>query len=89
MKVRFSKEFIKKYKKVNAKIRKRVDKQILIFESNPKEPSLRNHPLRNEWLGYQSIDITADYRAIYEEVGTGEDVIAYFVDLGTHKELYG
>ncbi len=89
MKVRFSKEFIKKYKKANVRIRKRVDKQILTFESNPNDPGLRNHPLHNEWLGYRSIDITNDYRAIYEEVEAGEDVSAYFVDLGTHKELYG
>ena len=89
MKVKFSKEFIKKYKKANVRIRNRVDEQILLFENNPNESSLRHHSLHNEWLGYKSIDITDDYRAIYEEVETEKDVSAYFIDLGTHKELYG
>jgi hypothetical protein len=36
----------------------------------------------------RSIDITNDYRAIYEEVREGDNTIAYFFLLGTHKELY-
>jgi len=45
--------------------------------------------LHEEWEGFRSIDITNDYRAVYEEVQEGEEINAYFVALGTHDELYG
>ena len=32
---------------------------------------------------------TNDYKAIYSERAKGEDSIAYFIVIGTHKELYG
>lgn len=89
MKLRFSKEFIKKYKKANVRIRNRVDQQLQKFETNPNELGLRNHQLHGEWAGYKSIDITEDYRAIYKDVHEEKETNAYFIDLGTHKELYG
>jgi addiction module RelE/StbE family toxin len=49
---------------------------------------LDNHPLKDPWNGCRSIDITGDYRAIYEELNKGDDVIAYFITIGTHQELY-
>jgi addiction module RelE/StbE family toxin len=55
----------------------------------PLERGLNNHPLRDEWTGYRSIDITADYRAIYKEVREGKELNAYFIALGNHQELYG
>ncbi len=58
------------------------------YKPNPNELGLRNHSLHGEWEGFQSIDITADHRAIYKEIHAGEDVSAYFIALGTHKELY-
>ncbi len=82
-------EFITHYKKVEVRIAKAVDQKLQIFAKNPYDYGLRNHPLRDEWGGYRSIDITNDYRAIYKEVYEGEEINAYFVALGTHKELYG
>ena len=75
-------------KKVDVRIRKSFKEQILLFSKNPLGQKLHNHALKDEWEGYRSIDITADYRAIYEEVKIGKDTVAYFVDLGTHPELY-
>jgi len=40
------------------------------------------------WKGYRSIDITGNWRAIYAEKVEGKDIVAYFVALGTHRELY-
>ncbi len=88
MKVKFSKDFIKIYKKLNVRIRNEINKKIETFEVNSNEIGLRNHPLHSEWEGFRSIDITNDYRAIYQEVSAGGEVAAYFVDLGTHEELY-
>lgn len=83
-----SKDFIKQYKKVDVKIRKAFDKQFAIFAKDPVNSSLDNHPLRYKWKGHRSIDITADWRAVYKEINEGKERIAYFVALGTHKELY-
>lgn len=88
MKVRYGPDFYQKYKKVDVRIRNRVDEKIEIFLKNPYDPRLDNHILKREWGGFRSIDITADWRAIYKEIKLGEDVVAYFVALGTHNELY-
>jgi addiction module RelE/StbE family toxin len=82
------KEFIKLYKKSDVRTKKSIDEKLRVFGKNPFELRLNNHLLRDEWLGYRSIDITSDYRAIYKEVREGEELNAYFVALGTHKELY-
>jgi len=81
--------FITHYKEADVRIRKMVDEKLKIFAENPFEYGLRNHSLRDEWVGYRSIDITNDYRAIYKEVHEGEERNAYFVALGTHPGLYG
>ena len=60
-----------------------------LFEKNPLALHLDNHALKEPYEGFRSIDITTDYRAIYEEVQSGDETIAYFFLLGTHKELYG
>jgi len=86
--VRYDPDFIKKLKKVNVRIRQNFKKQIKIFGQDPNNLQLNNHPLRDEWEGYRSMDVTRDWRAIYTEKSEGDKIIAYFVALGTHKELY-
>lgn len=88
MTVRYDPDFIEKLQKVNVRIRKGFKERINIFIKNPNEPILNNHPLREGWEGYRSIDITADWRAIYTEKAEGKELIAYFVALGTHDNLY-
>jgi mRNA-degrading endonuclease YafQ of YafQ-DinJ toxin-antitoxin module len=78
----------KKLKNVDVRIRKSFYKQIGVFEKNPFDPSLNNHELKEPYQGLRSINITNDYRAIYEEVSSGSETVAYFSLLGTHKELY-
>lgn len=86
--VKYSPSFLKTLKKADVRIRKRFLQKILIFTENPIHPQLRNHPLHGMYLGKRSIDITADWRAIYEEKLEGEAIIAYFIALGTHSQLY-
>lgn len=89
MKVYFDPNFHRKYKKLDVRTQNRIDQCIRIFRKNPMDPELNNHLLQKPYQGYRSIDITADYRALYEEDEIEEDAIAYFVLLGTHDELYG
>lgn len=86
--VRLSPKFLTTLKRANVRIRKCFKQRILKFTINPTEPILHNHPLEREYKGFRSIDINEDWRAIYiEKVEKGE-TIAYFILLGTHKELY-
>jgi addiction module RelE/StbE family toxin len=55
-----------------------------LFAENPNHPALRNHPLTGKYAGFQSIDVTEDWRALYRE----EKERIMFADLGTHEELY-
>lgn len=87
--IKYSLVFLKTLKKLNVRIRKSFKKQILLFSKNPNDPQLNNHPLKREYQGLRSIDITADWRAIYEEKQEGGEETAYFVLIGTHKQLYG
>ena len=66
MKRRYDPAFIKALKKTDIRIRKSFKEKIVIFAKNPYDPNLNNHKLKLEYEGYCSIDITADYRAIYE-----------------------
>lgn len=81
--------FLNQIKKVNVRIRKSFKERIGLFLKNPNDPMLNNHPLRDEYSGYRSIDITSEWRGLYTEKYTDEDTVAYFVILGTHDELYG
>lgn len=85
--IRYSPAFLKSLKKADVRIRKRVKKRITIFSKNPNDLELNNHPLKDPYQGYRSIDVTADWRAIYKVIHK-EDSIAYFIILGTHSQLY-
>ncbi len=89
MKVRFTSDFFLQYNKADVRIRNKIDDCLRIFKRNPNDMQLKNHKLKREWIGHQSINITSDWRAIYKEIKEGkEDSIAYFVALGAHKHLY-
>lgn len=89
MKVKYSPSFLATVKKTNVRIRKSLKERIDLFSKDPHNPQLNNHPLRNKFQGFISIDISSDWRAIYEEVLIGDETVAYFIALGTHKQLYG
>lgn len=87
--IKYSPAFFSKLKKEDVRIKKSVKKRILLFSKNPHDPQLNNHSLKKEYKGHRSINITADWRALYKEKQEGKDIVAYFVDIGTHRELYG
>ena len=88
MKIQLSSYFHRKLKKEDIRIQKSFKEVLRLFILNPLDPQLDNHPLKDSWKGCRSIDITADYRVIYEEIKEGDDVIAHFITIGTHQELY-
>ena len=81
----YHKYFEKRLLKLPAKIQVMVLKRIELFQNDPNARVLKNHPLTGKYAPYRSIDITGDYRAIYEPLS---DNRALFVDIGTHSQLY-
>lgn len=88
MNVKYSPSLYQMLKKIDVRIRKSFKERIVLFSKNPHDLVLNNHELHKPLKGLRSIDITADYRAVYEEIHEGEEITAYFVGLGTHDKLY-
>jgi addiction module RelE/StbE family toxin len=81
----FGRKFNKQYDAAPEAIRRALQKRIDLFLSNPYHPLLRNHTPKGTYQNCQSINVTGDWRAIYEP--RDEDT-AYFINLGTHSQLY-
>ena len=88
MTVYYDPAFLTRLKSINVRILNNFKKKIVLFARDPNNSELNNHKLKKEWIGHRSIDITSDYRVIYIEKQVGEETVAYFVDIGTHNELY-
>lgn len=86
MKIEYSKRFIKDFKRCPEYIKNKLKSRLEIFIQDQNDVILNNHLLLGELKGYRSINITGDWRAIFEDIDNGE--IAYFVSIGTHSQLY-
>ena len=80
-----TKAFDKQYSKLSAKTKTIYKNRITIFKSNPFDFRLSNHALKGKYLGYRSIDITGDVRALYTVKG---NLVIIFGLIGTHSQLY-
>jgi len=80
----YHKNFIKNYKKQSQKIQEKFKKRQLLFERNEYNPILNNHPLKGKWMGYRSINVTGDVRAVYKLYNEN----AIFVAIDSHSNLY-
>ncbi len=88
MKVKLSPLVQQKLLRLNNKDKKlilRIQKQIELFESNPTHPSLRTHKLTGNLSNRWSISINRSLRMVYVTI---QKDVAYFIDVGTHDEVY-
>jgi len=85
MVIETTKSFDKQYAKLNDKVQIAFKNRLTIFKSSPFDTRLRNHALKGKYLGYRSIDITGDVRALYAVKG---DIIIIFGFIGSHSQLY-
>lgn len=84
MKVYLSKYFLKQDCKLKS-IQAETEERLALFSVDPTNIILNNHALTGKLRGYRSINITGDYRAIYELVAPET---AHFIDLDKHSNLY-
>ena len=87
--IEFSTRFDKKLRELSSKIIDAFRETVELFLEDPQHESLRRHSLKEEYTGYESIDVTSDYRAVFKEMKTERKVVIKFYIIGTHEELYG
>ncbi|MFA5936422.1 MAG: type II toxin-antitoxin system mRNA interferase toxin, RelE/StbE family [Candidatus Paceibacterota bacterium] len=81
----FSKNFKKSLKKKNKFIQEKTRERIRLLKKDPFNILLNNHKLHGEYAGYNSINITGDFRVVFKYV---DEYSIIFLDIGTHTELY-
>ncbi len=86
MKIILDDRFVKRFDKLPKKIKEQFQERRDLFLKNPFHPLLDNHALHGAYAGYRSINITGNFRAIYEPIR--QDIVL-FIKIGTHSELYG
>lgn len=82
----FNRSFEKALAKLPLKIRVAFKERLDLFVVNPYAEILRNHRLHGDLKHYRSINITGDYRLVFEECSGNT---ARLIDIGTHSEIYG
>lgn len=85
--IRFSKNFLKRYKKrivQHKKLSAAFDKRYTQFTQGERDYPLNDHSLSGNLSGKRAYSITADIRVIYEET----DTAIIFLDIGTHNQVY-
>jgi addiction module RelE/StbE family toxin len=85
MEIHFHRNFEKRFAKLPEKIQKKATEKILLFKIAPFHETLRNHALMGKYIGFRSINITGDFRAIYNPLSDNEIL---FIDIGAHSRLY-
>ncbi len=76
---------LKKIYKKERKLAIRIEKQIELFEEDPRHPSLRTHKLSGKISNMWSISIAISIRMVYILI---DKDTALFIKIGTHDEVY-
>lgn len=85
MDVDFTKAFNKQFQKLPSKQQKQTKVAVALFLQDVSTPSLRNHGLKGDWLGYRSISAGGDLRLHYQVIAKDK---VLFVAVGSHNQLY-
>lgn len=87
MEIRFDEDLLNELEKLRLrenKLFKKIDKALFVFRQNPRRASLRLHKLGGAMKNRWSLSVTMNFRLIF--IWTEDE--AYFVDMGTHDEVY-
>ena len=78
--------FKKKTDKLPKKIRRALADRLRLFVQEPHHALLDNHKLSGNRKHQRSVNVTGDWRLIFEEYG--ENTV-WLIDIDTHSNLYG
>lgn len=88
MELSFSTKFeteLKRIKRQDIKLSKKILRQLQMFSINPKHPSLRDHILAGHLSNSRSISADMSIRMLYKILPDGS---AHFFSIGNHDEVY-
>lgn len=85
MVITYHKTFIKQSKILSPRTKEKLTQRLKLFSQEEYNPLLNNHSLAGKYLGYRSINITGDLRALYRK----EADIVIFTNIDSHSNLYG
>lgn len=85
MRLIFGSGFKKKIKKLPKKIKRVLASRLRLFVDSPLDPLLNNHQLHGVRRHQRSINVTGDWRIVYEQIDINT---AHLIDIDTHSNLY-
>ena len=85
MQIELHRKFLKSYVKLPKRIQEKFKERRNLFIEDMFHPLLNNHSVEYAYPNWRSINITGDYRALFE---IKEKNIVVFMKIGTHPELY-
>ena len=85
MKIEYHRKFIKLFDKLPRKIQVKFYERLRLFHDDPSTSILDNHSVDPIYPGWRSINITGDYRALFEPL---DQNTVMFMRIGTHPQLY-
>ena len=80
-----SRNYDKKVGKIDAGLYKKLNERLALFLVNPQDPLLYNHALHGKRKHQRSINITGDWRLIFEQL---DSRTVRLIDIDTHANLY-
>lgn len=84
MMIVYHKNFTKDFKKLPQSAKKKFKERLVIFGHDEFNPILNNHSLKGRYIGYRSINVIGDIRAIFKRRVND----AIFVAIDSHSNLY-
>lgn len=84
-KIRYKKEFLKRFKLLPSEIQERYAELELVFMENPFHPHLHTKGLHGKLRNFYSFRITRDYRVVFQFVSEEEIVMT---TIGHRKDIY-
>ena len=84
MVIKYTNDFIKDSKRLTLGQKEKLKTRLKLFGQDQFNHVLNNHSLKGKYLGYRSINITGDLRAIFK----AEKDRVTFITLDSHSNLY-
>lgn len=84
MKILYSRQFAKEYRKLPSHVKDQAENKEELFRKNPFDPRLKTHKLKGELSGFYSFSISYHYRIVFHFQNSE---IVVFDNVGTH-EIY-
>lgn len=86
MVINYHKGFIRASRKLTSAQKEKLKQRLALFGRDQFDPILNNHALKGKYLGFRSINIGGDLRAIFRQ--TSQDELLFTL-IDTHSNLYG